>query len=65
MKRRKVKTGTCMGVPGRVAPHTYTDDQTHHPGSHGLCPKCQLIYLAMIERRYRQTAMLSHAARVA
>jgi len=65
MKKQDVKTGQCMGVPGRVAPHEFQDGLAHHPGSHGLCPKCQLIMIAMIERRYRQKAMLVHAARVA
>lgn len=64
-KRQTSSTGKCVGVPGRVAPHDYHDGRDHHPESHGLCPKCQLLMISLAERRYRTKAILAHAARMA
>ncbi len=66
MESQKVPYGQCVGVSGRVMPHTYKDGKNHYPNSHGLCPKCLAMTLRQIDaRRYRtDKAMLTGAARV-
>ncbi len=48
MGNGKVRWGLCVGVPGKVAPHIFFDGHLHHPGSHGLCPRCRDLTLSQL-----------------